>query len=313
MAVANDDGTVTYTPNQDATGADSFTYEVCDKGATPQCDEATVDVQITPVSDDTITRPDSYEVNEDGVLNVAAPGVLENDEDPDGPLTAVVTRETYMGTLVLYPDGSFTYTPNADFSGNDFFFYRANDTSPDGGSDETSVSINVLPVEEPAACNDGRDNDGDGKRDLRDPGCDNRRDDSERNSAPDNGGQPACTIKGSDRANTLRGTANRDVICGRGGNDTIRGMGGNDLIFGNGGNDNIQGNGGDDTIYGGGGEDNIQGNDGNDRIYGGEKGDLLQGNDGRDTIRGGGGDDTIQGGAGDDDIDGGVGNDTTQQ
>ena len=168
-AVANDDGTVTYTPNENATGADSFTYEVCDKGVPVKCDEATVDVQITPVSDDTIAREDSYDVNEDGVLNVAAPGVLENDEDPDGPLTAVVTSEPNNGTLVLNPDGSFTYTPNADFSGSDVFFYRASDTSPGGGSDETAVNINVLPVEdppppaEPAACNDGHDNDGDRK------------------------------------------------------------------------------------------------------------------------------------------------------
>jgi len=318
-AVANNDGTVTYTPNKDANGADSFSYEVCDKGATPQCDEANVDVQITPASDGTIARPDEYEVNENGVLNVDAPG---NDEDPDGPLTATTTREPDNGTLVLRPDGSFTYTPNANFSGNDFFFYRANDTNPEESGDETSVSINVLPVDEeeppppadPAACNDGRDNDGDGKRDLRDPGCENRSDDSERNRAPEpNPDQPRCTIKGNDRANTLRGTSKRDVICGMGGNDTIMGMGGNDLILGNAGNDTIQGGSGDDTIYGGDGEDTIQGNDGNDRIYGGSKGDVLQGNDGRDTIRGGAGDDTIQGGAGDDDIDGGAGNDTTQQ
>jgi hypothetical protein len=148
-ATPNDDGTVTYTPDKDATGADSFSYEVCDKGATPQCDEATVNVQITSAPDGTLAREDSYEVNENGVLNVDAPGVLGNDEDADGPLTAVVTREPDSGTLVLRPDGSFTYTPNADFSGNDFFFYRANDTSPDGGSDETSVNIDVLAAEEP--------------------------------------------------------------------------------------------------------------------------------------------------------------------
>ena len=220
-----------------------------------------------------------------------APSVLGNDEDADGPLTAVVTREPDNGTLVLRPDGSFTYTPNANFSGNDFFFYRANDARPDGGSVETSVSINVLPAEEPpppadpAACNDGRDNDGDGKTDLRDPGCENRSDDSERDSAPNNGGQPACTIKGSDRANTLRGTAKRDVICARGGNDTIFGMGGNDLVRGGNGGDTVRGNRGNDTI---------RGNDGADDLYGGYGGDTVRGNAGRDEVHGGPGDDTVK-------------------
>jgi hypothetical protein len=210
---------------------------------------------------------DAATLKEDTTTTV---NVLANDVDPEGnldPSTVRVLTGTRNGTATANPDGTVTYKPNANFNGSDSFTYRVCDTDGDC-SNAATVKMTVTPVDE---------------------------------------AKPRCTIRGNDRDNNIKGTAKRDVICGRGGNDTIRGMGCNDLIFGNAGNDTIQGNGGDDTIYGGGGEDTIQGNDGNDRIYGGEKGDLLQGNDGRDTIRGGGGDDTIQGGAGDDDIDGGVG------
>ena len=48
---------------------------------------------------------------------MAAPGVLGNDTDPDGdPLTAVLVTGPSHGSLTLNADGSFTYTPAADFT-----------------------------------------------------------------------------------------------------------------------------------------------------------------------------------------------------
>ena len=150
------------------------------------------------------------------------------------------------------------------------------------------------PPDDPAACDDGRDNDGDGRTDLRDPGCENSRDDSERdprpNPEPDNG----CTVTGNNRDNVLRGTDKRDVICARGGEDTIQGRGGNDLILGGNGNDTIQGNKGDDTVKGQDGDDTIQGNDGRDKLYGGGGEDTIQGGNGKDVVRGGTGRDATQ-------------------
>ena len=62
------------------------------------------------------------------MLTVAAPGVLGNDADPDGdPLTAVLVTGPSHGTLTLNANGSFTYTPAADFTGSDSFSYRASD------------------------------------------------------------------------------------------------------------------------------------------------------------------------------------------
>jgi Ca2+-binding RTX toxin-like protein len=89
-----------------------------------------------------------------------------------------------------------------------------------------------------------------------------------------------ATIVGNDKANSITGTPQRDVIAARGGNDTIRGIGGNDVICG------------------GDGADTVLGGDGNDRIWG--ETDLVRLDQfGRVVKRG----DTIAGGAGDDTID----------
>ena len=63
---------------------------------------------------------------------MAAAGVLGNDADPDGdPLTAVLVSGPSHGTLTLNANGSFTYTPNANFNGTDSFTYRASDGTLD--------------------------------------------------------------------------------------------------------------------------------------------------------------------------------------
>ncbi|MBW3671661.1 MAG: tandem-95 repeat protein, partial [Acidobacteria bacterium] len=62
------------------------------------------------------------------LLGVAAPGVLGNDSDVDGDsITAVLDTTVTNGTLTLNADGSFSYTPAADFSGTDNFSYHADD------------------------------------------------------------------------------------------------------------------------------------------------------------------------------------------
>ncbi len=74
-----------------------------------------------------------------------ADGRLRNDMDADGdPLAAVLGTGPANGTLTLNADGSFTYTPNADFYGTDTFTYRANDGALD--SNLATVTITVTAV-----------------------------------------------------------------------------------------------------------------------------------------------------------------------
>ena len=58
--------------------------------------------------------------------------MLGNDSDVDGDaLTAVLVSGPANGTLTLNADGSFTYTPDANFNGTDSFTYKANDGTAD--------------------------------------------------------------------------------------------------------------------------------------------------------------------------------------
>ena len=66
-------------------------------------------------------QADAYTVDEDQTLTVdAANGVLDNDSDPDAGdnLTAQLqSGPSNAQSFTLNPDGSFSYTPTADFSG----------------------------------------------------------------------------------------------------------------------------------------------------------------------------------------------------
>jgi VCBS repeat-containing protein len=88
---------------------------------------------------------DTYTVDEDTTLNIAAPGVLENDTDADGdPLTAIKATDPVHGDLTFNGDGSFTYTPVAGFSGSDSFTYKANDGAADSNVATVNITVNAV-------------------------------------------------------------------------------------------------------------------------------------------------------------------------
>jgi hypothetical protein len=61
-------------------------------------------------------------------MNVPAPGVLNNDLEPDDdPLTAVLLSDTIHGTLDFNADGSFSYEPVENYHGPDGFSYEISD------------------------------------------------------------------------------------------------------------------------------------------------------------------------------------------
>jgi hypothetical protein len=143
--VTNNGANVTYTPNPDYYGLDSFTYTASDGngGTSPP---ATVTVTVTPVNDAPVAGDDTYGVNENDTLSVAAPGgVLADDNDVEGDnLSAVWVSGPSNGELTLNPNGSFDYTPDNDFIGGDSFVYTADDGTEI--SNEATVTITVTPV-----------------------------------------------------------------------------------------------------------------------------------------------------------------------
>ena len=143
----NSDGSFTYTPTADFSGGDSFTYKASDGQLVSNTALVTLTVNHNNV--DPEAKNDAYSVDEDQVLTVnAATGVLANDVDDDGDTLAssVVSAPTH-GSLTLNADGSFTYTPNANYFGADSFVYTASDGA--GGSDQATVALTVNPVNDP--------------------------------------------------------------------------------------------------------------------------------------------------------------------
>lgn len=127
VVTLNEDGSFSYTPAANFSGVDTFTYK--STNGTGESNVATVKIVVNPQQDAPAPVADSYTVNEDQTLTVpVATGVLANDVDVDGDtLTAAVVTGPAHGTLTLNANGSFTYTPVANYFGQDTFTYSVSD------------------------------------------------------------------------------------------------------------------------------------------------------------------------------------------
>ncbi len=103
-----------------------------------------------------VAKDDGYSIDEDNVLIITDPGiasgnnlgVLSNDTGV-GALSGVLFNDVSHGQLSLISDGTFSYRPDADFHGTDFFAYKINDdnhTSNLAVAKITVNSVNDLPV-----------------------------------------------------------------------------------------------------------------------------------------------------------------------
>ncbi|HZQ22691.1 MAG TPA: PKD domain-containing protein, partial [Terriglobales bacterium] len=134
-------GAFTYTPNQDFSGKDTFTY-IASNGA-QDSRVALVTLNVSFANDAPVAGDDGPYTNTIGsAISVAKPGVLGNDQDVDAdPLTAVLAGPAPPG-LSLNPDGSFTFSgPPGTYT----FSYRARD-SQNALSNPATVSLQILPV-----------------------------------------------------------------------------------------------------------------------------------------------------------------------
>ena len=130
--VFNTDGSFTYTSNANYFGPDGFTYKASDGSL--DSNVSTVSLTVNPVNDAPVANADSFATDEDIALSG---NVLGNDTDVDSPtLSATLVSGTAHGSVTLNPDGSFTYTPNANYFGSDSFGYKASDGALDFERDD---------------------------------------------------------------------------------------------------------------------------------------------------------------------------------
>ncbi|WPO97712.1 Ig-like domain-containing protein [Pseudomonas sp. HR96] len=135
----NADGSYSYSPSAYYHGSDSFTYQVRDSDG--GIATAVASITVTPVNHAPTAVNDSVTTAEDTAVTV---NVLANDSDVDGDSLAVTAASAGHGSVVINPNGTLTYTPNADYNGTDTIAYTVRD--PSGLTASASVAVTITPV-----------------------------------------------------------------------------------------------------------------------------------------------------------------------
>ena len=127
VIIFNTNGTYTYTPKLNFNGLDSMTYQVCDLGTPKLCATATLIITVTAVNDAPIAVNDTATT----VLNTPLSNTVSlNDFDVDNNLDTLsfaTTSNPVNGTILMNPNGTYTYTPNPGFIGLDSVSYTVCD------------------------------------------------------------------------------------------------------------------------------------------------------------------------------------------
>ena len=142
------DGVVTYTPNDDFFGSDSFTYSVYDNTKTTI--DYTISVTINSINDIPTSGPTAVTIEEDTIVDIDISELISDIEDD--ALTVVIDTNPTQGNVSLIETG-FKYIPKADYSGTDAFTYFVVDS---GGakSNVSEVKITVNDVNDAPIASD---------------------------------------------------------------------------------------------------------------------------------------------------------------
>ncbi|ELB2741260.1 tandem-95 repeat protein [Vibrio parahaemolyticus] len=136
--IVNNDGTVTYTPDDNYVGEDTFTYIVTSGGVS---ESTTVEVNVTPVNDAPVAKDDTAITDEDTAVTI---DVLPNDNDIDGDKLSIQSASVpeAQGKVEIV-DGKLVFTPAENFNGDAEITYTVTDGEL---TDAAKVTVTVNPV-----------------------------------------------------------------------------------------------------------------------------------------------------------------------
>ncbi|MGY5862433.1 MAG: Ig-like domain-containing protein, partial [Candidatus Thorarchaeota archaeon] len=152
---------IQYTPDPNWHGSSSSMYYYITDSHGAVSIAGHIYITVNPVNDSPVAEDDAYTADEDTFLQVdSAMGVLANDMDVDGNQLAVqLVSGPSHGLLTMNPDGSFSYTPDADWFGEDSFVYEVSDGAL---TDTATVTITINSVNDaPVAVDDAYSTDED--------------------------------------------------------------------------------------------------------------------------------------------------------
>ncbi|MEA3239624.1 MAG: Ig-like domain-containing protein, partial [Candidatus Bipolaricaulota bacterium] len=140
--VSNNRSNVTYTPDADFGGIDTFTYTASDgNGGTAT---AMVTVSVATVNDPPVAQDDSVATNEDTPVTIR---VLANDADLDGDSLVIQSSTKPLHGATVRSGTNIIYTPTPKFNGTDTFTYTIADGK--GGTATATVTVTVIAVNDP--------------------------------------------------------------------------------------------------------------------------------------------------------------------
>ena len=137
-----DNGELLYFHDGTETVNDSFTFDVFDNDG-GVLNSQTFQIDVNQANDAPVATDDLYNTDEDASLTA---NVLSNDIDGDGDslVVTLVSGPANSETFQLNPDGTFTYSPLANYNGTDSFVYQVSDGQ--GGVSSATVTLDIAPV-----------------------------------------------------------------------------------------------------------------------------------------------------------------------
>ena len=315
----NGDGTWSFAPAADFNGSVDFAYDVSD-GTTTTAN--TLGVTVAAVNDAATVETTSATMNEDGTLTITQSMLLEGSADVDGDSLTAVNLSTGQGTLTDNGDGTWSFAPDADWSGSLAFSYDVSDGTTTTANSLTVAVTGVADAPTLSASDTltGRGSAGTTDFDLDVASALTDTDGSETLSitiadvpagvslsAGTNNGDGTWSLASGD-LDGLTLTAPSSVTADfslsitatatEASGDTSTTTTSLDIALGHG-----------TTLAGGASDDILVGGHLNDTLTGGDGTDRLEGSAGLDYLGGGAGDDIAVGGAGNDYLEGGAGSD----
>ena len=139
-------GIITYCPDSNFAGIDTFYYAICDSGypAPGLCDTAMVVITVNSKNDPPIALNDSVSVCANDSVLIA---VLLNDVDSEGdPLSATIVSVPSHGSATVDIAGNIMYVPDPSYSGLDSLEYAVCDNQSPAGCDTAWAFIDVRSI-----------------------------------------------------------------------------------------------------------------------------------------------------------------------